>query len=318
MIILKFCHADTDHGIICTTFPCSRKFDDMQPNAKAQCSLRHNWDRKEIVSLQFVTNRNHISQVSDYPSLPYECIFRPERREEVINDLLFVSYSCPVQILDVYCCFCLSCEFTYDLLSIWFAHLNSLAPCRLAKRAISVGFPRILHSHSHLFLSESLLFFPTVSFFPLRPSPKHISLPPLLTELPPSFLILCLSDALSCRWLSPLWVNCKRSGFDSAAASSANRAGSFIFDEMVGEKFAALLPCTTTDSWMETDAAWESNRLILKMQQRPWGFTLAHCAALSERLRSVLFSASPRLPPPPSRCSLGLTVVYRWGSLDAG
>lgn len=29
------------------------------------------------------------------------------------------------------------------------------------------------------------------------------------------------------------------------------------------------------------------------MQQRPWGFTLAHWVALSERLRSLLFSASP-------------------------
>lgn len=48
---------------------------------------------------QFVTSRNHISQVSDYPSLPFEYIFRPEGRGEVINDLLFVLYSCPIQIL---------------------------------------------------------------------------------------------------------------------------------------------------------------------------------------------------------------------------
>lgn len=29
------------------------------------------------------------------------------------------------------------------------------------------------------------------------------------------------------------------------------------------------------------------------MQQRPWGLTLAHCVAVSERLRSLLLNASP-------------------------
>ncbi|MEQ2177827.1 hypothetical protein GOODEAATRI_007603 [Goodea atripinnis] len=46
------------------------------------------------------------------------------------------------------------------------------------KRAISVGFPKILHSHSHLFLSESLQIFPTGSFFPSQ-TKAHL-FPPIL------------------------------------------------------------------------------------------------------------------------------------------
>lgn len=38
------------------------------------------------------------------------------------------------------------------LLSMWFAHLNSLARRRPARRAISEGFPTTPHLHSHLFL----------------------------------------------------------------------------------------------------------------------------------------------------------------------
>lgn len=134
-------------------------------------------------------------RVYDVLSFPWINLLPRKMCSRAVNELPFVWFSRLIQILDVYCHFCLQSEFTCDLLSIWFAHLNSLARRWLAKRAISVGFPRILHSHSHLFLSESLLFFPTVSLFPL--SPKHISLPPLLTELPPHSLILFHSDVLS-------------------------------------------------------------------------------------------------------------------------
>lgn len=49
------------------------------------------------------------------------------------------------------------------------------------------------------------------------------------------------------------------------------------------------------------------------MQQRPWGFTLALCVASSERLRSLLFSASPHfLNAAWSDCSLQMGVFGCW------